>query len=72
MDRLHRSASSALDAVLTRREVFWNAFLAGLAAPTMLFTARSAYVVYDNAGGLANAWAEPGKQLTEGLNADPK
>ena len=37
MDKLHRAANAALNTVITRRQVFWNAFAAGLAAPTMLY-----------------------------------
>lgn len=69
----HGQSNSAerlnVQALITRREVFWSAFWAGLAAPAMLFAGPTAYVLYDGNAGLQQAWGDVGSSMTSTLTS---
>ncbi|WP_237479439.1 hypothetical protein [Lichenibacterium dinghuense] len=65
MDKLQRAASAALSTVLTRRQVFWSAFAAGLAAPTMLYGQAPAYTGLIRDFSVAGSFAQVGGLLSQ-------
>ena len=67
MDKLHRAASLALSTVVTRRQVFWHAFVAGLAAPTMLYAETPSYTDVIRDFSVAGSFAQVGGLLTQSV-----
>ena len=54
----------AAAAMPATRSVFFRGVMAGLAAPTMLFTAPPTYSVYEAADGVPSAWRSVARHMS--------
>lgn len=65
MDKLQRAASAAINTVMTRRQVFWGAFAAGLAAPAMLYGQAPSYMGLIRDFSVAGSFSQVGALVSQ-------